>query len=135
MRTAWIMGALALAGCTASSEFGSARQAEASATLARELDGRVAGAPVNCIGNSASTRPMIIDSHTILYRDGGRVYRNDVVGEGCARGLARGDIVVSQSLVGDAYCQGDLIHMRARTGGMLTGSCSLGSFTPYTRNR
>ena len=130
MRTAWIMGALALAGCTASSEFGSARQAEASATLARELDGRVAGAPVNCIGNSASTRPMIIDSHTILYRDGGRVYRNDVVGS-CPRLTPYNTMIVE--VQGGQLCRNDRFRV-LEPGTTIPGPyCRLGQFTPYER--
>ena len=130
MRTAWIMGALALAGCTASSEFGSARQTEASATLARELDGRVAGAPVNCIGNSTSTRPMIIDETTILYREGGRVYRNTLAAA-CPR-LTPYNTMITE-VQGGQLCRNDRFRV-LEPGTTIPGPyCRLGQFTPYER--
>ncbi|MCD2322966.1 hypothetical protein LQ953_02920 [Sphingomonas sp. IC-56] len=107
----------------------------ATARVERTLAGLTSGAPQRCLRRDRVTE-LRTAAKVILYVGGrDRVWRNDVVGEGCDRGLRRGDIVVSQSLVGDSYCEGDLVHTRVRTGGSLTGSCSLGAFTPYTRNR
>ena len=107
----------------------------ATARVEKTLAGLTPGTPQRCLRRDRVTE-LRTASNVILYMAGrDRVWRNDVVGEGCARGLARGDIIVSQSLVGGEYCQGDLVHTRVRTGGTLSGSCSLGAFTPYTRNK
>ncbi|MBB5711888.1 hypothetical protein [Sphingomonas xinjiangensis] len=107
----------------------------ATARVEKTLAGLTPGAPQRCLRRDRVTE-LRTAPNVILYVAGrDRVWRNDVVGEGCARGLARGDIVVSRNLVSGEYCSGDLIHMRVRTGGTLTGTCSLGQFVPYTRNR
>lgn len=107
----------------------------ATARIEKTLARLTPGTPQRCLRRDRVTE-LRTASNVILYVGGpDRVWRNDVVGEGCARGLARGDLVVSQSLVGDEYCRGDVVHTRVRTGGTLTGSCSLGSFVPYTRSK
>ena len=51
--------------------------------LSRELAGRVAGPPSECITLSQVDGPMIVDRQTILYRQGGkRIWRMDL-GESC----------------------------------------------------
>ena len=130
MRTAWMVGALALAGCTASSEMRASQQAEASVALAKELDGRVAGVPVNCIGNSTSTRPMIIDETTILYREGGRVYRNTLAAA-CPR-LTPYNTMITE-VQGGQLCRNDRFRV-LEPGTTIPGPyCRLGQFTPYER--
>lgn len=107
----------------------------ATARIEKTLARLTPGTPQRCLRRDRVTE-LRTGSNVILYVAGrDRAWRNDVVGEGCARGLARGDIVVSQSLVGDSYCQGDLVQTRVRTGGMVSGSCSLGPFVPYTRSK
>lgn len=130
MRTAWIMGALALAGCTTSSEMSASRQAEASAALAKELDGRVAGKPVNCIGNSTSTRPMVIDENTVLYREGGRVWRNTLVAA-CPRLTPYNTMIVE--VQGGQLCRNDRFRV-LEPGTTIPGPyCRFGQFVPYER--
>lgn len=130
MRVAWIMGALALAGCTPSSEMRASRQAEASASLAKELDGRVAGKPANCIGNTTSIRPMIIDENTILYREGGRVWRNDLAAA-CPR-LNPYNTIITE-VQGGQLCRNDRFRV-LEPGTTIPGPyCRLGQFVPYER--
>lgn len=130
MRAAWIMGALALVGCTTRSEMRASQQAEASAALAKELDGRVAGKPVNCIGTSASTRPMIIDENTILYREGGRVWRNTLVAT-CSR-LSPYNAMITE-VQGGQLCRNDRFRV-LEPGTTIPGPyCRLGQFVPYER--
>lgn len=118
---------LLLAGCTTTTEQSDARD---QARLEKALAGLTPGEPVRCIHRDRFTeiRPF---QGTILYVAGrNRMWRNDVVGN-CA-GLRRGDIIVSKTF-GSQYCDGDIIQTRSPTGGFLSGSCSLGKFTPYTR--
>jgi hypothetical protein len=120
---------LLLAACTttAASEQSDARE---QARLDRALAGLTPGAPLHCVRHDQVNEIRTFEG-TILYVAGrGRIYRNNVVG-GCP-GLRRGDIVVSKSF-GSQYCAGDIIQTRSPTGGTLSGSCSLGEFTPYTR--
>lgn len=107
----------------------------ATARVERTLAGLSAGAPQRCLRRDRYSE-LRTSPRTIVYVAGrNRVWRNDVLGEGCARGLARGDIVVTESLVRGEHCEGDLVRTRARVGGMLGGTCSLGPFVPYTRTR
>lgn len=120
---------LLLAGCTttAGSEQANARE---QARFERTLAGLTPGEPVSCIRRDQFNEIRTFEG-TILYVAGrNRVWRNDVVG-GCP-GLRRGDIVVTRSF-GSQLCNGDIIQTRAPTGGFLSGTCSLGKFTPYTR--
>ena len=120
---------LLLAGCatTADTEQADARER---ARLERALAGLTPGEPVRCLQRHQFSEIRTFDG-TILYVAGrNRLWRNDVVG-GCP-GLRRGDIVVTRSF-GSQICDRDIIQTRARTGGFMSGSCSLGRFTPYTR--
>ncbi|HEX8301509.1 hypothetical protein [Sphingomonas sp.] len=101
------------------------------ARLDMKLAGWTAGPPQKCVRRTQVNEIRSYEK-TILYMAGRkRAYRNDVVGN--CPGLARGDIVVVQTLRGDRYCDGDFVQTRAPSGGMITGSCSLGAFVPYTR--
>lgn len=120
---------LLLAGCatTAGTEQSGARE---QARFERTLAGLTPGEPVSCLRRDEFNEIRTFEG-TILYVAGrNRVWRNDVVGD--CPGLRRGDIVVTRSF-GSRVCDGDIIQTRAPTGGFLSGSCSLGKFTPYTR--
>lgn len=120
---------LLLAGCTTTADTGQA-DARNRARLERALAGLTPGEPVSCIRRDQFNEIRTFDG-TILYVAGrNRLWRNDVVG-GCP-GLRRDDIVVTRSF-GSQICDRDIIQTRARTGGFMSGSCSLGKFTPYTR--
>jgi hypothetical protein len=97
--------------------------------LARTLSGLKRGAPVQCIRRDQFSN---LEPHagTILYTAGrNRFFRNDVT-PGCP-GLARGEAIVVRTFNG-RYCAGDIIQTRG-SGGMLTGSCKLGTFVPYAK--
>lgn len=117
---------LLLGACTTTEQTG-ARDRE---RLERALAGLNPGEPVRCLRHDQFNQIRTFQG-TILYVAGrNRLWRNDVVGT-CA-GLRRGDIVVTRSF-GSQVCDGDIIQTRSPTGGFLSGSCSLGKFTPYTR--
>lgn len=99
--------------------------------LAEALEGRVAGEPVNCIPASEGGGPDIIDSKTILYRQGNRLWRNDLP-DNCP--FMRPNQILIVELWGSNLCRNDLVSVVERGGGSIPiGKCRLGQFTPYTR--
>ena len=102
----------------------------AMAKIEKQLRGLTPGQPLRCLRRDQTNQILTADG-VILYIAGrGRVWRNDVVGH--CNGLGRGDIVVTRS-ISSQLCEGDIVQTRAPTGGMFTGSCSLGKFVPYTK--
>jgi hypothetical protein len=131
MRLAIMLGALALAGCTANAEMQASRQAEAQRDLAEALKGRVAGKPQNCISSPQQTNgPQIIDSHTLLYRDGSRVWRNELAGD--CPSLDQDSILVVE-LHGSQICKNDLFRPVDRGSRIPGAYCRFGQFTPYVK--
>lgn len=97
--------------------------------LAKELDGKVAGAPVSCVSNYSSANLRAIGDQTLVYRiNKNLVYRNDLIGR--CQGLARGDALVMQ-VWGSQYCKGDMAHAVDLFSGIWGGTCALGEFVPY----
>jgi hypothetical protein len=126
-----LLVAACAATAAASGQSGAGRtDARQQARFERTLAGLTPGTPLRCLRRDQFNEIRSFDG-TILYVAGrNRVYRNNVVGT--CPGLRRDDIVVVKTF-GGRYCSGDIVQTRARTGGMLTGSCSLGEFTPYRR--
>jgi hypothetical protein len=101
-----------------------------STMLMKELNGKVAGEPVNCISDFNATNTIRVSDNILLYRVSGRlVYQNNL--RSTCSGLARdNDIIVSEQF-GSQKCKGDIIRLVDRTSGMTGGVCSLGEFVPY----
>jgi len=127
-----LIGALALAGCAASADnrgsYGSQERAERD--LADALKDRVAGTPTDCISITGTDGPQIIDSKTLLYRQGRRIWRNDLP-TSCP-GLDSGDTLIVE-LHGAQLCRHDLVRVREYGSSIPGPACQLGSFTPYTK--
>jgi len=101
-----------------------------SAMLMKELNGKVAGAPVNCISDFNATNTIRVSDNILLYRVSGRLVYQNTLRSACS-GLARdNDIIVSEQF-GSQKCKGDIIRLVDRTSGMSGGVCSLGEFVPY----
>ena len=134
MRLAIVIGAVALGGCVSASadmqRGRDAAQTREAAELARALDGRVAGTPQNCISNMSASGPQIIGERTLLYRQGGKVWRNDLP-ESCP-GLDDDDLLVIE-IHGSQLCRNDRFRADSRMSVVPGPSCRLGSFTPYTK--
>lgn len=130
MRMAVTIGALALAGCAANADTRQDKPTRAERALADALKDRVAGEPQNCISSMMGNGPQIIDSRTILYRQGARVWRNDLDG-GCP-GLDPGDTLIVE-IHGSQICRLDTIRVREPGSSIPGPSCRLGKFTPYTK--
>ena len=105
-----------------------------SITLAKQLDGKVAGQPVNCISDYNATNMIRISDNILLYRvSGNLVYQNNL--RSSCPGLGRdNDIVVSEQF-GGQKCRGDLIRLVDRTSGIQGPACSLGEFVPYRKDK
>ena len=100
------------------------------AKLQRALKGLTPGAPSRCISRDRVNELRGFEGEILYVGGRNRVWRNQTLGT-CS-GLARGDLIVTHSISRD-YCAGDIVQTRERTGGMITGSCSLGDFVPYTK--
>jgi hypothetical protein len=102
--------------------------------LSKELDGKVASEPVNCISSFSSSNTIRVSDDILLYRVSGRlVYQNNL--RSSCPGLARdSDVLVSETFGGN-YCKGDLIRLVDRTSGIQGPVCSLGEFVPYRKVR
>ncbi len=106
------------------------RTAKAELQLQKALQGKVAGAPVNCLPSTRTGDMTIVDDNTILFRDGrSRLYRNDPRG-GCSPMGRGGYTLVTRSTTGE-MCRGDIVQVVDLTSRTFAGSCSLGDFIPY----
>lgn len=100
-------------------------------TLEQRLDGLTAGKPVSCI-SMRDVQQVKGYGKTLLYIQGrNKVWRTETNG-GC-EGIGRRDDLMVTRTVSAQYCRGDMIETRDRTGGFMTGVCSVGDFTPYTK--
>jgi hypothetical protein len=118
--------ALALTGTTAAVA-GNAEENEAK--LARMLEGRTAGAPVNCISAINSNRIEVIEDVGIVYDAGKTIY---VARPTNPDALGRNDIVVINRF-GGQLCTNDVIRTVDRYQGYTTGAVFLDEFVPYTK--
>ncbi len=124
---------LVLAGCAVSAatyQSGQSSQERADRELADALKGRVAGAPQSCISALMGTDSQIVDSRTVLYRQGAKLWRNDLEG-GCP-GLNSSDTLIIDTH-GSQFCRLDTIRVRELGSAVAERSCRLGKFTPYTK--
>ena len=102
--------------------------------LARAVEGRTVGEPVDCIDPKNAHRAEIIDKTAILYyMPGGKLYVNRP--EMGAASLDRDAIIYSRT-VGAQLCRRDVVRMVDRGGhGPVRGigNVGLGRFVPYEK--
>lgn len=98
--------------------------------LAKLLEGRVAGKPVDCIYMPTVGSSTVIDKTAIVY-DGGRTLyvQRPRVG---ATSLDSDDILVTH-LTGSQLCSVDTVQLRDRNGHFWRGFVGLDKFVPYTK--
>lgn len=103
-------------------------------TLAADRDplaGRVAGDPRTCLPLAMSTGgPTVVDAHTILYREGSRIWRTGPRGN-CPSLRPFNTMIVE--VFGGQICRGDRFRMLAPGTTIPSGSCQFTEFTPYTK--
>ena len=101
------------------------------AELARTIEGRVAGTPVDCIYLHDITSTEIIDGTAIVYRTlGNRLYVNrPSMGE---RSLSRGKIMVTDTH-SSKLCSVDTVKLLDGFSRFPSGFVGLSEFVPYTK--
>lgn len=98
--------------------------------LAKMLEGREAGEPVNCIPIAQSTDSTVIDKTAIVYRVGRTLYVNRPTN---ADLLDRDDILVTR-LFGSQLCSVDTVQLHDRSmPNMWNGFVGLKEFIPYRK--
>ncbi|WP_395622449.1 hypothetical protein [Sphingomonas daechungensis] len=125
-----VLGGIMLIGATTSD--GSQRTPETQAKLDSWLAGRVAGKPMRCIAPDKTRSPIGIDDGTLLFRDGPRIWRNDLqAGQGCS------DLSGLRTLGREGnrlrVCRGERLLVVDMPTGSTVGACILGDFVPYER--
>lgn len=123
----FLAGGLLIGGAAAQ-----ARPADREAELARALQGRVAGEPVDCIDLHRVRSSRIINDTAILYDAGGTVYVNRP--RAGAESLNQWDALVTR-LPTTRLCSIDTVRLIDPSTHMMTGIVFLGDFVPYRRVR
>lgn len=100
------------------------------AKLAKALEGRVAGKPVDCISLRSVQSSEVIDGTAILYRVGSRVYVNRP--RAGQESLDDDDILVTKTY-STQLCSIDTVQLIDRFSHIYEGFVSLGEFVPYAR--
>ncbi|WP_192878825.1 hypothetical protein [Sphingopyxis lindanitolerans] len=98
--------------------------------LEKLLEGRVAGAPQDCINLAATNSSQVIDKTAIVYRVGDTLWVNRP--RGGADQLGDDDILVTKT-TSSRLCSIDTVELHDRTSHMYSGFVSLGEFVPYRR--
>jgi hypothetical protein len=102
------------------------------AELARALEGRIAGEPVNCIDLYRVRSSRIINDTAIIYDAGGTLYVNRP--RTGADSLNQWDTLVTRTF-STRLCNTDTVHLVDQQSGMLTGIIFLDDFVPYRREQ
>jgi hypothetical protein len=99
--------------------------------LAKLLEGRVAGKPVNCISLSRlNTNSVTIPRTAIAYRQGATWYVNRLHDD-CQQ-LSDDTIVVTRTSTA-RLCRGDLADLVRRPANIPAGTCIFDDFIPYRK--
>jgi hypothetical protein len=102
------------------------------ARLARALEGRAAGEPVDCIQLSRVNSTQIIDHTAIIYDTGSTLYVNRP--KSGLEQLDRWDTMVTKSY-SSQLCSIDVVRLLDTGARIETGVVFLGEFVPYRRIR
>ena len=98
--------------------------------LAKALEGRVAGKPVDCIQQRQIQSSEIIEKTAIIYRVGQTLYVNKP--ESGANFLDRNDILVTDTHT-PQLCSIDIVRLVDQGSRFQSGTLGLGKFIPYTK--
>lgn len=103
-----------------------------SAKALKALDGRTAGAPVECLQLSTVRSSTIVDETAVIYKVSGNRWYVNRPDHGSCSGL-RPDRTLVTRLTTDRLCNLDIVRIVDMTSPMEFGACGLGKFVPYTR--
>jgi hypothetical protein len=102
------------------------------AQLSRAVEGRVAGAAVDCINLRPMNSTQIIRDSAIIYDAGSTLYVNRP--RSGAQSLDSWNTLFTRSH-GSQLCRGDVVEVVDPTTGTTRGLVFLGEFVPYKRAR
>mgnify|MGYP003388319708 CR=1 FL=1 len=97
--------------------------------LAKLLEGREAGEPVDCISLHKSHDARIIDETAIVYGSGTTIYVNRPIN---ADSLDDDEVMVTKLHTG-RLCRLDTVRLHSRSGLFFSGFVGLEQFVPYRR--
>lgn len=97
--------------------------------LAKLLEGRVPGQPVNCLTQSQRDNVEIIDKTALVYGSGRTIYVN----RPRHPNSLDDDAILVTRLHSSQLCKLDLVRLRDRSSNMSYGFVTLEQFVPYTR--
>lgn len=97
--------------------------------LAKLLEGRVAGEPVNCLPLTANSDVRIINNTALVYGRGNTLWVNQPMN---AQSLDRDDILVRKSHTAQV-CNLDTVQLLDRSSKFYTGFVGLNQFVPYRK--
>lgn len=123
-----VLGSLLLAAPVAHA----APRLDPEAKLALELEGRVAGEPVDCVDLRRVRSTRIIDRTAIVYDTGRTLYVNRPTGG--RESLDQWDTLVTK-LHDSRLCSIDVVRLYDSSARMQSGVVFLGDFVPYTTPR
>jgi hypothetical protein len=124
-----LLGSLLIAGAAAGA--GAAPRLDPEASLAKALNGRTAGAPVDCLNLRDIRSSRIIDRTAILYEtNGGTIYLNRP--DAGRESLDSWDVLVTRTHM-NRLCSIDVVDLYDSGARMRTGAVFLGEFVPYRK--
>ena len=98
--------------------------------LAKKLEGRVAGAPVNCIYLPRVMKTQVYNKTAIAYESGSTIWVNRP--QSGASILNNNDIMLTTPQ-GSQLCNVDIVRIIDPMVGFWRGTVGLGQFVPYTK--
>ncbi|MEM6908113.1 MAG: hypothetical protein AAF494_05495 [Pseudomonadota bacterium] len=98
--------------------------------LAKMLEGRVKGEPVNCIRSFRNQPLTVIDKTAYVYGRGNTIY---VQRTQDPSSIDRDDVLVQRRFVPTELCRLDVVTTVDRVVGFFTGAVLFEDFVPYTR--
>jgi hypothetical protein len=110
----------------------SAPRLSGEAELAKALEGRVAGKPVDCIQLTEARSTRIIDHTALIYDTGNVLYVNRP--RAGAESLDQWDTLVTRTSIPE-LCSVDTVELFDNGAHMQRGTLFLGEFVPYRRVR
>ena len=105
-----------------------------SMVLSKQLAGKVAGEPQNCINDFNNTNLVRVSDDILLYRVSSRLVYENRLRYSCP-GLARDNDIIVTEQFGSQRCKGDIFRLVDRTSGIQGPTCSLGEFVPYRADK
>ena len=101
------------------------------AALAKEIEGRVPGKPVNCLFLRDIRSTRIIDGTAIIYESSGNLLYVNRPASG-ASSLNRNDVLVTSTSISQ-LCNVDIVRLYDMASRFQRGSVGLGDFVPYKK--